>query len=69
MIWKFDADEIRKTTQENATHKNSGKTTKRKTQKQMDIPNQKGYRNKSGKLGRNTGKAKVGEQRQLETSL
>ena len=43
--------------------------TKRKTQNQMDKPNQKGYRNEKGKLGRNTREQEVGEERQLEIAL
>ena len=49
--------------------KNRGKTTKRKTQKQMDRPNQKVYRNEKEKLGRNARKYVVGEERLLEISL
>ena len=45
-----------------------GKTTKRKTQNQMDRPNYKGYRNERGKLGRNTRKQEVGEYRWLKIS-
>ena len=42
-------------------HKNGENMTKRKTQNQMDRPNDKGYRNESGKLGTNTRKQEVGE--------
>ena len=34
---------------------------KRKTQKQMTIPNYKGYRNERGKMERNTRKQEMGE--------
>ena len=35
IFWTCDADERREDTQENATHKNGGKTTKRRTQNQI----------------------------------
>ena len=39
MVWTCDADERREDIYENATPTNGGKTTKRKTQNQMDRPN------------------------------
>ena len=42
--------------------------TKRKTENQMDRPNQKGCRNESGKLGRNRRKQEVGKPEAAEDS-
>ena len=36
MIWTYDAEERREDTEANTTHKNRGKTTKRKTKNKMD---------------------------------
>ena len=69
MVWACDADERREDMYKNATRKNGGNTTKRKTKNQIDKPNQEGYRNERGKLERNTRKQKEGEQRCLEISL
>ena len=54
MGWTCDADEKREKTLENATHKNGGKTTKKKAKNQMDRPNYKGSRNERRKLVRKT---------------
>jgi hypothetical protein len=53
MVWTCDMDERRADHLRKCYTQQWRETTKWKTQSQMDISNYKGYRNNSGKLGRN----------------